>query len=71
MLPNQNEDIKRDVIDHMIALIYENKDSEEHDNDNEGTNKKPFVLFMMPARTSQKLLSIIQRGKYQSLWQYN
>ena len=38
MLPDQYEDLKRDVIDHMIALVYENKDSEEHDNGNEGTN---------------------------------
>ena len=38
MLPNQYEDLKRDVIDHMIALVYENKDSEEQDNGNEGTN---------------------------------
>ena len=33
MLPNQYEDLKRDVMDHMIALIYKNKDSKEHDND--------------------------------------
>ena len=38
MLPNQYEDLKRDVIDHMIALVYENKEGEEQDNDNKGTN---------------------------------
>ena len=63
MLPSQYEDLKRDVIDHMIVLVYKQKDSEEHGNNNEGTNKRPFALFMTPARTSQKLLSIMQRGK--------
>ena len=38
MMPDQYEDLKRDVIDHMIALVYEIKDSEEQDNGNEGTN---------------------------------
>ena len=38
MLPDQYEDLKRDVIDHMIALVYENKDSKEQDNGNKGTN---------------------------------
>ena len=38
MLPDQYEDLKRGVIDHMITLVYENKDGKEQDNGNKGTN---------------------------------
>ena len=43
-----------------------NEDSKEQDNGNEGTNYNIFVLYMVPAQTSQKLLSIMQRGKCRS-----
>ena len=59
MLPSQYEDLKRHVIDHMVALVYKNKDSEEHGNNNEGMNKN---LCTIPDQTSEKLLSIVQRG---------
>ena len=69
MLPNQYEDLKRHVIDHMVALVYKNKASEEHDNNYEGTNKNLCTIYDTRSNISKAVVNCTT-GKYQSRWHY-
>jgi len=51
----------------MIALVYENRDSEEHDNDNEGTNKTKFCVIYDAQSNISKTLVNYAKGEMPKL----